>query len=290
MKLSSLIIRVRGFLVCSPAVLTITTEFEGRHPCVVNHTGDVLHFAGEDKDALADTAPPRKRPVKSNSRANPAIKKRQAKHRAGESDSDNLSVEDSIEEPVSVPSPHFVHAALPSPSGNHRKRTRVESSAPRTLSGEQGQPSRQVKPVPARNLQEPRKRKRSIAEAPQNLDQLIAFPHHQWQHVPENTYAGQGRGESIMPMQHGGRADAPMYPQAFNPTPFAPHAAYPGQGAFPQHAYPPGFYQPPYGQQQWNPPVNAAHQVWQGGPQTAQAPYLTEEMAAFLESRRGGGR
>lgn len=272
--------------------LTTITEFAGRHPCVVNHLGAVLFFAGEGKDDLVDTAPAKKRAVKSSGRAKPASKKPKAKQQAAQSDSEDLSTEESEEDRVAAPSSQFVHAGLPSPSGNHRKCMRVETASPNSMPTGQAQQPRPTKPVPARNPKEPRKRKRPITEGPQDFAEMIAFPSQTWQTGSDNLYTGPARGESVIPMQHGGRATTPMYPQQYNPPPaFAAQAPYPPQAAFPPHAYPPGFYQPPYGQPQWNPPpVNAAPQAWPAAPPHAPGTYSQEDFAAFMESRRGPGR
>lgn len=94
-----------------------SAEFEGRHPCVISHNGQVLHFAGEDKEDFADTAPHKKRGSKSRAKSKPSSK-RQGKKRAIHSDEEESS-DDISDEDLIVPSPQFVHAGLPSPSSLH---------------------------------------------------------------------------------------------------------------------------------------------------------------------------
>lgn len=230
------------------SVLTTATELQGRHPCIVNDIGEVLNCAGEGKDKLAETAPPKKRTAKSCAGGKPSSKKQPAVHQDVHSESEALSGKDSTEESVHSPSPQFVYAGLPSSSGNPRKRTQLETPAIKSMSGEQARAARPMKAVPARNTQEPCKRKCSITEGPMDFKQLIGFPPQHWQSGGKRPYMGPARADSAIPMQHGGPTAAPLYPQQFNPLPpFAPPAGYLPQSAFPTQGYLLGFYQPPYG-------------------------------------------
>lgn len=288
----------------SPPYLSPHPEFEGRHPCVVNHTGHVLHFAGEDKEELADTAPPKKRATKTRVRSKPQPKKggtdydseasiaaklsprrRQAKRRSP-TPSDPSSDDNAQSDRVQFPSPRFLPAGLPSPSGNHRKRSRVQTATPRSFSGESGELPRALKPKPAPEGFEVRKRKRSETEPAPGVDQFLPPSHPPWQPASDVPFFPP-RAESVVPQHHAGRGVTPMYTQPFNSQP--PFGPYAGRNAFPAQAYQQPYYQPPYGQPPWNAPATTTTHPWPAGAPMGIGGYSAEDVAAFMESRMAQG-
>lgn len=271
---------------------TRLTEYAGRHPCVVNHLGRALHFAGEDKAALTGTAPKkstknkvRKVPTSESSadedKPSLAAPKKTTRRKARPppaSESSN-SAESSAGE-VTVWARN-VTEELSSPSGHVRKRARVATARHASVSPVAAVPSRPVKSLPVRatgaeqkDNADTRKRKRGVVPVDQQVVDYWAQPEatHEDSIAP-GIFAQQDRGVT------------PLYQPPFGPAPFSMQPPYAPHPPFPGPAYQPPFYPPTYGQQAWpsSNPTNA-HPQW-----PAQQGYNQEEMEAFLAMRRAGG-
>ncbi|KZP22525.1 hypothetical protein FIBSPDRAFT_890401 [Athelia psychrophila] len=127
-------------------------KYAGRRPCLVNHVGKAIYFAGEDKPALKGTAPKK------------SVKSQVPKITAPES---SASDESSEEDPPAVRA-RYISVESSSPSGHVRKRARVAASTHGSDSPPPAKPERPVKSMPARPVceanndkAEKRKRKHS---------------------------------------------------------------------------------------------------------------------------------
>lgn len=204
--------------------------------------------------------------------------------------------EESLDGVAAMPSPHFVPAGLRSPSGNPRKRTRVEAPRLRSASPSPAPQDRHVKALPTRSGEETRKRKRSTAVLSAAQDRVAvqhpvvaqdrmaepeqAFPPHT--HWQPNAEAG--------PLPQSDRATTPMYPPPFPSGPFLPRGPYGPPSGFPMHGYPPAFYQQPYAQPGWpQPNPTAPHQAWPSAQPPVPPTYTQEDLDAFVQMRRGLG-
>lgn len=273
-------------------------EYEGRHPCIVNHVGRVLYFAEEDKGHLKATAPQKKTGKSPRKASN-------GKQRIPSSSSSEDS-EASNDEETQHPT-HFVPAGNATPSGNYTKRARVGKSVVRSVSPPNiREEPRPMKPIPPRAGVDGRKRKRSDTVNMQS-------PEQRWPHVTpvlqpsflpqhgEPSFANHGHPDPFTMggfLQPTNLPGATMFPQQFTPSPFASQPPYAQHGAFHGHGYPPPFYPAPYGHQNWHvPPAANAIPTWGGQPTPAanaiptwggQPPYGQEEVDATHQLRRGG--
>lgn len=275
---------------------THLSEYKNRHPCVVDHRGHALHFAGEDKHALAGTAP--KKPARPKARRAPtsessseddepaiahaaAQKSGKTKKRRPPPTQPFDSEESSEGEVPTLPARKVIPGPS-SPSGRIRKRARLGPSSQCSVSPTQPVVDRPVKSLPVRSVAETskdthnahgRKRKHSMSAAVQ-VDEV-------W---PQGDFA---REESIAPgpFAQQDRGVTLMFPPPFPPAPFSIQPTYAAHPPFTGPAYQPPFYPPTYAQQGWPPsnPTNT-HQQW-----PASHGYTQEEMDAFLAMRRGFG-
>lgn len=239
--------------------LTAHIEYEGRHPCIVNHSGKVIHFAGEDKATLAGTAPAKL--VKTKRMPLPAT--------------DSSASEEDSERDVNTMSPGHVSVGTASPSGPVKKRARIspmEPPVPREA-------ERPMRPIPQRTtgepsklIQETKKRKRPVATTTQTSEL--------WD--PQVPGLDQNSAPDLFSQQD--RGATPMFQPSFPPTPFGMQPPYGGQAAFTGPGYQAPFYPTGYGQQPWQQSNTMnGHQPWSGSQQ-----YNPEEMEAFYAMRRGG--
>lgn len=239
--------------------LTALAEYEGRHPCIVNHAGKVIHFAGEDKAALAGTAPGKSSKTKPMKLTVP----------------DASESEEPSDGEVLATSPRNVRIGTASPGGPARKRARVLPPISPVHRG----PERPMKAIPTRAsgdthrpIAETKKRKRPDAGATHSSEQWGQ----QDPGLAENLHT------DLFP--HQDRGVTPLFQTPFPPAPFAMQAPYGGHAAFSGQGYQAPFYPPNYAPQAW-PASNPAngHQQWPGSQN-----YTSEELDAFLATRRGG--
>ncbi|KZP21991.1 hypothetical protein FIBSPDRAFT_953321 [Athelia psychrophila] len=207
---------LEDFLICWP-------EHGGperdRHPCVVDHKGNVLYYAEEAKAVLRGTAR-RKKPTAQQGKSKDV--KPRVKRTASASSSQSSDEEISDAESTSNHRTHFIPAGTATPSGKHPKCTRVT----RSISPIGRSVSHPMKLMPARRAGEPRKRKRSItapAEEPeQRLQQLT--PVIQPVMLPQHVDHGFGPLHDPLNMggflQQGNNAVVPNFHPQFPPAPF----------------------------------------------------------------------
>lgn len=214
---------------------------------------------------MAGTAPHKARKVK------------RSKPRTPETSGDEASSEDN----APVPAPRYVPAGIPSPSGNMRKRARVESPTQAAGQPLQRGAERAVKAIPLRQASDPkqlgddaRKRKRHEAVPPAHAFELAPSP-------------DVSRAEPILGhLPSFDRGATPIYQTAGIPGPFSMQPPYVAHNAYSGPAYQPPFYpQHAYGQQNW-PPMNPnPNNVPQWPPGN---PYSQDEIDPYTGMRRGG--
>lgn len=223
----------------------------------------MLHFAGEDKVALAGTAPDKAR------------KGIPFKPRPVEVSDDEFSSGDNIP----APDHHYIPTGALSPSGNIRKRARVGAFPHPGPSSPQQSGPRPVKSIPARyaadegnHADDARKRKRSAAASMHSAEP--------WS-LPDTSRPETALGP---PPLHD-RGGTSMFQPSGLPAPFSMQPPYVGHTAFSGPAYQPPYYPPhAYGQQGWPPMnLNNAPPQW-----PSSNPYNQEDMDPFLGLRRGG--
>lgn len=274
-------------MLCFPPLNLVThtlssLEYQGRYPCIVDHVGRVLFFAEEAKSHLKATAP-RKHSGKRLGKT-----KQKEPTPASSSDESEQSESERRRHPT-----HFVPSGDVTPSGNYRKRARVERPIARSLSPPiiQGE-ARPIKAIPTRGGDEARKRKRSDTAN-------VEVPEQRWQHATpvlqpsflpqhvEPSFVNQGHAEHpimagfLNPPNHLG---TPMFPPPFAPSPFSAHPPYAQHGGFQGPGYAPPYFPPQYAHQNWHvPQPNNGPQPW-----GSQAPYGHDEVDGMLQMRRGG--
>lgn len=276
-------------------------EFEGRHPCVVDHAGHPLSFVGEAAQELKDTGAKKARQKttapREKSNARPALPKPREITPEPDSDMDTSTGEKSDSGTTDQPATHFVPAGRTSPSGNFTKRARVAGPPGPVASFDLAADARPVNPMPSRAIANDKKRKRPDVPSPtkarprQQGPPAEPGPHMLW---PNQTLPGRtGRPEAVNeggvphPAMH---STTPMYPPpgfgappfGFQP-PYGPHAGFVG----PQYA-PPG-YAPQYGPPSWVPPPQHGTQPNQQ-PQWAQgqSQFHPEDFEAMMQMRQSG--
>lgn len=255
-----MITRVCNSLSTNYTECSCTSEHEGRHPCIVDHCGRVIHFAGEDKAALAGTAPDK-------------AAKRRSKHKSAATSDDEQSSDCEFDAPPA----HFVPTGITSPSGHARKRARVEPPNTTASPPPQRVTDRHVKAIPTRipadSGADPRKRKRTTSDAAGQQADV-------W-HGPDMTRVEVAPGQ--FPLHE--RGATPMYPPQGLTAPFAMQPLYGGHNVFSGAPYQAPFYpQQLYGPPGWNQmALNNGAQQW-----PAANAYNQEEMDLYTGMRRGG--
>ncbi|KZP21987.1 hypothetical protein FIBSPDRAFT_953313 [Athelia psychrophila] len=259
-------------------------EYEGRHPCVVNHVGRALYFVDEAPQVIKGTAT-KKAKASTQQKSSSSQRKPPPVPLPRTESSDSEGSSDSA---FNAPGVRFTADGPETPSGPSRKRARLAASNVPPLPPSPPAGIRPVKPMPARSSGYEKKRKRGdvtpVVEAAQPV-----HPDEPRQPLPEPARpipvgrAGQHADLRMPPPAHS--APNLAFHQAGFPPPFALQAPYPPHPTFAGPLYGPPGYPPHYGPQGWGPPPpQHAHQAWVPPP----AQYHQEDLDPTTQMRRGG--